>query len=127
VIYGDVVFDKMLGGTILSTEDLFAHLAGFISPTRFLLAGSQPGVWADFPDNTHLLTEITPITYPQNEVGLRGSAATDVTGGMAEKVRLVVSLVKACPGLKALIFSGETPGNVHQALVGETLGTQIHG
>lgn len=127
VIYGDVVFDTVLGGTILSTEDLFGHLVRHVSPTRLLFAGNQSGVWKDFPDNTSLLSEITPKNFPQIESGLRGSVATDVTGGMADKVRQVLSMVVALSGLKASIFSGETPGNVRRALLGEAVGTDIHG
>jgi isopentenyl phosphate kinase len=126
VIYGDVVFDTALGGTILSTEDLFTHLAHHIPPVQLLFAGNQPGVWADFPDNTSLLPEITPGSLPQIETGLSGSAAMDVTGGMADKVRQVLSLVEAFPGINASIFSGEIPGNVQRALLGEVMGTAIH-
>jgi isopentenyl phosphate kinase len=126
VIHGDVVFDAVLGGTILSTEDLFTYLAYQLSPNQILFAGNQPGVWADFPDNTNLLLEITPKNLRQIETGLRGSAATDVTGGMADKVRQGLSLVEAIPGLKASIFSGEIPGNVQRALLGEAVGTVIH-
>jgi isopentenyl phosphate kinase len=126
VIYGDVVFDTARGGTILSTEDLFSYLAHHILPARLLLAGIEPGVWANFPHNTSLLPEITPGSLSHVETGLRGSAATDVTGGMADKVRQVLSLVEAFPELKARIFSGEIPGNVQQALLGEAVGTEIH-
>jgi isopentenyl phosphate kinase len=126
VIYGDVVFDAVLGGTILSTEDLFTYLAHQLSPVQLLLAGNQPGVWADFPDNTRLLPEITPGSLQQIETSLRGSAAMDVTGGMADKVRQGLSLVEAIPGLRASIFSGEIPGNVQRALLGEAVGTAIH-
>lgn len=126
VIYGDVVFDAELGGTILSTEDLFSHLVNHLRPTRLLLAGIEPGVWADFPHNTSLLPEITPESLALVENGLRGSSATDVTGGMADKVRQVLSLVKAFHGLNGSIFSGEIPGNVQRALLGEPIGTIIH-
>jgi isopentenyl phosphate kinase len=50
----------------------------------------------------------------------------DVTGGMVDKVRQVLSLVKTFPKLKAFIFSGEIPGNVQRALLGESIGTAIH-
>jgi isopentenyl phosphate kinase len=126
VIYGDVVFDTALGGTIFSTEDLFSHLAHHIPPVRLLLAGIEPGVWADFPDNTILLPEIRPGSLQEIETGLSGSAAMDVTGGMVDKVRQVLSLVKTFPKLKAFIFSGEIPGNVQRALLGESIGTAIH-
>ncbi len=126
VIFGDVIFDQVLGGTILSTEDLFSHLAVELKPSLLLLAGDQPGVWAVFPAMTRLLDEITPANLPQVEAGLQASAAVDVTGGMLEKVRLVTRLVQTVPGLQGRIFSGEVPGNVLQALLGGTPGTEIH-
>jgi len=127
VVHGDVVFDLKLGGTILSTEDIFTHLVRYIQPTRLLLAGIEPGVWEDFPGNTSLAPVITPRNLAQIEAGLRGSAATDVTGGMADKVRQAMALIEMYPGLTASIFSGEIPGNVRRVLLGETLGTEIHG
>jgi isopentenyl phosphate kinase len=126
VVHGDVVFDLELGGTILSTEDLFAHLTSHIQPERLLFAGIDPGVWVDFPENTSTLAEITPESLPAVETRLKGSAATDVTGGMADKVRQAIALIKLYPDLKAAIFSGEVPGNVRRALLGESLGTQVH-
>jgi isopentenyl phosphate kinase len=127
VIYGDVVFDTTLGGTILSTEDLFVHLAPFLQPSQLLFAGLEPGVWADFPDNKRLLPQITPTSFSQIEAGLKASAATDVTGGMVDKVHQIMSLVEQAPGLRASIFSGETPGNIRRSLLGEEVGTVIRG
>jgi isopentenyl phosphate kinase len=126
VVHGDVVFDQVLGGTILSTEDLFAHLALQMHPTQLLFAGMEPGVWSDYPVNTQLLPEITPLNFPQIEAGVKGSAATDVTGGMLDKVHQILSMVKEVPGTSGSIFSGEIPGNVRRSLLGEKLGTVIH-
>jgi len=126
VVYGDVAFDQVRGGTILSTEDLFTHLAYQLKPNHLLFAGLEPGVYSDFPDHSQLLQEITPTSFPQVVAGLKGSAATDVTGGMLDKVRQVISLVSDLPGLQGFIFSGEAPGNVRRALLGEQLGTVIH-
>jgi isopentenyl phosphate kinase len=126
VIYGDVVFDTILGGTILSTEDLFVHLAPRLLPTQLLFAGLQPLVWGDFPDNTRALPEITPKSFPEIKAGLKGSTATDVTGGMVDKVCQIISLINVNPELRASIFSGETPGNVRSSLLGEEVGTVIH-
>jgi isopentenyl phosphate kinase len=98
VIHGDVTFDRGLGGTILSTEDLFTYLVGQLHPARILLAGNESGVWADYPNNTHLLSEITPQGFTEIEARLGGSASTDVTGGMAEKVRQVIAMVEASRG-----------------------------
>jgi len=126
VIYGDTVFDLSLGGTILSTEELFSYLAPRLKPTQLLFAGLEPAVWADYPTNTTPLSEITPSSFPQISAGLRGSAATDVTGGMLGKVRQILSIQQELPNLQAAIFSGEAHGNVRQALLGDSLGTLVY-
>lgn len=125
VVYGDTVFDLARGGTILSTEDLFIYLARQLKPSRMLFAGLEPGVWADYPARSQIVQAITPTSFPQVLAGLKGSVATDVTGGMLDKVQQVLALVKVLPGLQGLIFSGETPGNVRRTLLGEDLGTVI--
>jgi isopentenyl phosphate kinase len=126
VIHGDVAFDQVRGGTILSTEDLFSHLAIHLRPNRVLFAGLEEGVFADYPDHNHLLNEITPTSFPQVESGLKGSSAIDVTGGMLDKVRQMLNLIGEIPGLQGMIFSGERQGNLQRALLGESLGTVIH-
>ncbi len=63
VVHGDVAFDEALGGTILSTEDVFAFLAEHLSPTRILLAGIEAGVWEDFPARTKLVKQIQLSDY----------------------------------------------------------------
>jgi isopentenyl phosphate kinase len=125
VVFGDVIFDAVLGGTILSTEDLFAHLARVLRPRRLLLAGLEPGVWADYPACTRLVEAITPANLAAVVPALSGSSATDVTGGMASKVGEMLALVSEIPQLEVAIFSGETPGAVHEALCGARVGTTI--
>lgn len=124
IIQGDVVFDAAIGGTILSTEDLFAHLAGALPPRRILLAGIEPGVWADYPACTRLQEEISAKDGWQGV--LQGSAAPDVTGGMAAKVQQSLEIVAAHPAVDVLIFSGEEAGAVEGALGGEISGTWLH-
>lgn len=126
VVYGDVVFDQAAGGTILSTEDLFAQLARELHPGRILLAGQDQGVWGDYPACSQLVQTITPQTWKQLAPALDGSANTDVTGGMASKVETMLALVKEIPGLEGLIFSGGEPGQVSAALAGDNPGTHIH-
>jgi isopentenyl phosphate kinase len=116
VIYGDVIFDTQRGGTILSTEELFIHLAPILRPRRLLLAGSEPGVWAGYPQKTHIIPSITPASLDSILAELHGSAAADVTGGMESKVRSMVSLVQRLPGLDVAIFSGMEAGAIGAAL-----------
>ena len=125
VIYGDVIFDETRGGTILSTEDLFAHLARELHPQRILLAGLEAGVWEDFPARTKLIPEIRLESYEAMRAGIVGSASVDVTGGMAAKVGQMFELIQTIPGLSAQIFSAGEPGNLGRALEGENVGTNL--
>jgi isopentenyl phosphate kinase len=90
-----------------------------------LLAGIEPGVWADYPACTHLAETITPGNLAQVAPALAGSAATDVTGGMSSKVQQSLALAMEIPGLEALIFSGQKPGAIKDALMGKHLGTRL--
>jgi len=126
VVYGDVIFDTVRGGTILSTEDLFSFLNKELQPQRILLAGIEVGVWSDYPACTQLIEEITPENYEVIATTLSGSAAVDVTGGMASKVALSLEWIQVNPKLEVQIFSGEKPGSLGQALIGEGTGTRIH-
>ncbi|MCS7009779.1 MAG: isopentenyl phosphate kinase [Anaerolineales bacterium] len=126
VVHGDTVFDEALGGTILSTEDLFIHLAHELRPRRILLAGLEEGVWADFPARTRLLTELTPAMLAESAWMVGEAVGADVTGGMRAKVTQMLKLVEELPDLEVVIFSGALPGNLRRALQGEPIGTRLH-
>lgn len=125
VIYGDAIFDDQIGGTILSTEELFSYLARQLHPGRLLIAGIEQGVWADYPERRYLIGEIRPESMEEIVSHLGGSSATDVTGGMASKVDEMVELVQVVPGLEVLIFSGMEEGLTARVLTGEAAGTRI--
>lgn len=124
VVFGDVAFDSVRGGTILSTEDLFVHLAARLHPARILLAGDEDGVYTDFEARGEVLPEITPSSHLSHI--FEATTVADVTGGMAGKVQAMLDLVQQTPGCKISIFSGLVPGNLARALSGEPLGTLIH-
>ncbi len=126
VFYGDVTFDSHRGGTILSTEDIFSHLAVSLRPDKILLAGIEQGVWSDYPQRTQLIQEITQNNFNQVFPQLKGSEATDVTGGMVSKVQAMLTLIEQIPHLEVQIFSGAPPENLTRVLLGESLGTKIH-
>jgi isopentenyl phosphate kinase len=125
VVFGDAVFDSELGGTILSTEDLFVHLAPRLRPARILLAGEEKGVWEDFPCKKHLVPVITPASLKLMNQQPGGSEYVDVTGGMLQKVEMMAALVEANPGVTVSIFSGSQPGMLGIALAGFDPGTTI--
>jgi isopentenyl phosphate kinase len=125
VVFGDVAFDAIRGGTILSTEDIFNHLAYHLKPNRVLFAGIEKGVWADYPNCKKLIAEITPKNLNQYAEFLGGSAATDVTGGMASKVQQSLSIIQQFPELEVQIFSGNKAGAILRTLSGKTMGTVL--
>ena len=125
IVYGDVVFDQQLGGTIISTEELFTHLAYKLGPQKIILSGIVPGVFADFPGCQTLIPKITPVSRTSIQMELQGSASVDVTGGMLQKVDDMLSLTEQLNNLEAIIFSGETPENLYNVITGKKVGTII--
>lgn len=119
VIYGDVVLDDVRGGTIASTEEIFAWLAETLTPGRIVLAGEVDGVFTADPlrfADAERVARITPADLASLDSGLSGSHGVDVTGGMLAKVHQCVELVQRHPRLEVVICSGLAPGHVLQAL-----------
>jgi isopentenyl phosphate kinase len=125
LVYGDVIFDEILGGTIISTEEIFIHLLQILRPKKILLAGIEPGIWQDFPAQEHIIHKITPQTFPTISKHISGAITKDVTGGMLSKVETMMSVVSRYPDIEIQIFSGLSEGNVAKAILGETVGTVI--
>jgi isopentenyl phosphate kinase len=125
VIFGDTVLDTAIGGTILSTEELFIHLARQIRPSRILLAGIEDGVWANFPSRVKLIESITHANYPSIKAQIMGSVSTDVTGGMTTKIEKMLNLLHAYPEINIHVFSGTKISSIYSALSGNIFGTLI--
>jgi len=125
VVYGDVIFDTILGGTIVSTEDIFTYAARKLSPGRILLAGKDEGVYSDYPNCTQLIPEITNDNWTHVADYFGKSKVDDVTGGMRSKVQTMLKLTLDVPGLEAVIFSGVKQGNLSSVIKGEDLGTKV--
>lgn len=123
LVQGDVAFDRVRGATILSTEKVLTHLAARFRPNRILLAGSEEGVYGDYPERTQLLPELTQSMLP--DIRLEGAESTDVTGGMEHKVDEAFKLAHAEGQAEVRIFSGAGSGSVQAALLGYEPGTRI--
>lgn len=123
VIYGDVVFDQALGGTIFSTEELFSYLANELRPSRILLVGKESAVFSDFPTNQEPIAHISRSA--DLERYLQPSQDQDVTGGMRSKVAHMQSICQSIPGLSVEIFRASQPGELFEALSGHHSGTII--
>ncbi len=128
VVYGDVALDEAQGSSIISTEAIFAYLAGPIAPARILLAGEVDGVYTADPQRVpgaKLIPQLTPAAWNIREQELAGARGIDVTGGMRSKVRRMLDLVECIPGLEVAIFSGLQPGRIERALLGDPGGTLL--
>jgi len=125
VVFGDVIFDSEIKGTIFSTEDVFFHLAHHFQPDLILLSGIEEGIFSDFPEKNQLIPRITPSNFHDLKKSIGGSKNIDVTGGMLGKVESMINLVDELPDLKIGIFSSEKRGNLEKALKSQEIGTWI--
>lgn len=114
VIHGDVAFDQVRGGTILSTEEVMGYLVEELRPSTILLAGETSGV---YDANGAVIPRITPQNFDEIKSALGGSRGADVTGGMAAKVQDVLNLAVARPGMSVQIFGGLAAGSIKNILL----------
>ncbi len=131
LVYGDVAFDDVRGGTIISTEDIFVFLTcafnergEMFRPTRILLLGEVDGV-LDAEGN--VIPRISPDERPALNAILGRAQGVDVTGGMVDKVTRMFELVERYPEIRVHILNGTYPGLLSRALLDESLeaGTRI--
>lgn len=123
LVHGDVAFDDVRGGTIISTEAIFFYLAERLQPSRILLLGETDGV---YDSSGRVIPHITPHNFSAIAVALGGSSGTDVTGGMAAKVKAMLALTERISGLQVQIMSGAEAGQLAAALRGDlAIGTRI--
>ncbi|MGQ4555037.1 isopentenyl phosphate kinase [Halobellus sp. GM3] len=114
VLHGDVITHAGAGATIISGDELVTRLAGGLDADSVGLCSTVPGV---YDDDGRVIPEITDLA--DVDAALGGSEATDVTGGMAAKVRALLDL-----GAPAHVFG---PDALEAFLAGENAGTVISG
>ena len=123
VLYGDVALDGCQGGTILSTEQIFAYLAHRLCPDRVILVGTVDGVFDADPLSepaARRIDEISAENWTSVRALLGGSHGTDVTGGMLAKAEEMVSLARQMPDLEIQLISGEPADALKMALLRST-------
>lgn len=124
LVMGDVAFDAVRGGTIISTEEIFAYLTPKLNPKWLLFAGEVHGV---HDEARHLIPQISHANLPHIREALGASRGTDVTGGMLSKVLGMLQLSQRFPSLSIQIFSGLQANNVQLLLASPArpIGTRI--
>jgi isopentenyl phosphate kinase len=112
VLHGDVVVRAGAGATITSGDDIVVALAESLPADRIGLCSTVPGVLDDEGD---VIPDVARFADVADAVG--ASDATDVTGGMAAKVRKLLAL-----DAPAHVFG---PDSLDAFLDGESPGTRI--
>ncbi|MGM0591156.1 MAG: isopentenyl phosphate kinase [Halobacteriota archaeon] len=112
VLHGDVVAHAGHGVTVVSGDELVVSLASGLDADRVGLCSTVPGV---LDANGDVVPEIHTFDAVADALG--ESDATDVTGGMAAKVRALLEL-----GAPAHVFG---PEGLAAFLDGESPGTKI--
>lgn len=111
VLHGDVVTHTGRGATIVSGDELVVALADDLDADRVGLCTSVPGV---LDANDTVIPRIESFDNVADQLGESG--ATDVTGGMAAKVRALLTLERpaAVFGLEGLVafLDGDMPGTL---------------
>jgi len=124
VVFGDMMLDEKMGCSVASTEEVFTYLAPKLKVDRMIFVGLTDGVYTADPlkdPNAKLIEHITPANFEQVRKGLGGSHGVDVTGGMLDKVEKILGIMKQMPYTKAALVSGEKPGRLKSALLGENI------
>jgi isopentenyl phosphate kinase len=126
ILYGDMVTDLTLGGSVVSGDVLVAFLARHLGARRVLLGTDVAGVFTADPrlDPEARRIERIDRTNLQRVLDQAGeSAAVDVTRGMRGKIE---RLFDHLSGVSALVFDLTAPGALYSALVGaDVAGTEI--
>jgi len=127
VLYGDTVPDMDLDFSILSGDQLVAHLAVSLNASRLIMGIDEDGLYTGDPkvdSSARLITHTTLRELKNMRQGLEKAKTPDVTGGMLGKIVELIPAVER--GVSALIVNAAKANNVYKALKGESVvGTLI--
>lgn len=127
VLYGDVIWDVRKGCCIFSGEVSLGITAKYLLKRgykikRIIQAGIEDGVYEW--DSKKLIGKITPRQFIRLKRQIKGSGATDVTGGMLHKVEESLKMAKM--GIETVIINGNKKNLLYNALAGRRVkGTVI--
>jgi isopentenyl phosphate kinase len=114
VLYGDVIAHASEGATVLSGDDIVVALARALAADRVGVCSTVPGVLDADGAVVPRIERFADVAAILGE-----SDATDVTGGMAGKVRALLGL-----DVPASVFG---PDDIAAFLAGERPGTTVDG
>jgi isopentenyl phosphate kinase len=113
LVYGDVAFDRVRGGTIISTETIFDYLVANIKVDRVIMVGEVDGV---YDGQGTVIPSITEQNFESIAPHLGQSRGVDVTGGMYAKVKDMLTIASNPPYPMIYILSGLVDDRLYLAL-----------
>ncbi len=122
VVFGSPILDTHNGCTIYSADRVigiiikFLTHAGRYNITRMVSLGNYEGV---LDSHGNIIPEITKTGLNKVEACIKGSDATDVTGGMLSKVTELLDI--ASMGTESFIANGMVPGNLYKLIMGDNI------
>ncbi len=129
ILYGDVVFDRKLGFTILSGDQIAAYLARDLGARRLIFALEFDGVYTKDPlrKDAKLIKKLDTDQLVRLEVKASSKTkGSDVTGGMRKKLFEAIPVAKA--GITICFAGVSHAGNIRSAIKGNSFrGTLIEG
>jgi len=116
VLYGDVVFDKKIKGSVVSGDAIIAYLAKKLNARKVLLGTDVDGIFDSNPKknkNAKLIEKINNKNIKELIKKAEESSSVDVTSGMKGKLLEIKNNIK---GKKVYIFNLEKEKNLSDLL-----------
>jgi len=120
VLYGDATLDTQLGFTVLSGDQIVAHLARKFGACKIVIGVDVDGLCDADPKtvkNAKVYPHLTLRELKEFQGKLGKSTAADVTGGMLGKVTELIPAIEQ--GIPVTIVNAAKPNRVYRALIGE--------
>ncbi len=108
VLYGDIVLDEKMGGSVCSGDQIVAYLGR--KAKRIVLASNVEGILAE----GKLVPQINRRNFPQIKKYLGAASSPDVTGGMAGKIAELLKVKTP-----AFVVNANKPERVKALLLGK--------
>lgn len=113
VTHGDVVLDEALNTSIISGDKLMEHF-GRVIADKLVFASDVDGLLTSLDGNGRLIEKVTRANFDDIIELVGGSQNTDVTGGMAGKIKNIMNLK-----IKTIVVNGNHPQRVKNAIKGK--------
>ncbi|MDJ0707122.1 MAG: hypothetical protein QNJ46_27925, partial [Leptolyngbyaceae cyanobacterium MO_188.B28] len=127
VLHGDGVIDQDQGFNILSSDHLLNLVIKHLSNKpkyiieKIINLGNYDGV---LDNQGQLIGEINNVNYDALKHYIKGSEYLDVSGGMANKIQVLLELAHL--GHESWIMNGDKPNILKQLILdGQSIGTRI--